>query len=66
MILWFENHWPAVIRWRSQNFFDAVFKEGVRGLREMGKLEWIYHIRHEDHIEYDSSEGLMGTPALKQ
>ena len=32
----------------------------------MGKLEWIYHIRHEDHIEYDSSEGLMGTPALKQ
>jgi hypothetical protein len=54
------------MRWRSRTFSDAVFKEGIRGLREMGRLEWIYHARHEDHFEYDSSEGPMGTPALRQ
>lgn len=33
-----------------------VFKEGVRGLRELEMLEWICYVRHEGHFEYGASE----------
>ena len=66
MTLWFENHWLTTMRWRSQDFFGVIFKEGVRGLREMEMLEWICYVRHEGHFEYGPSEDPVGTPSLKQ